>query len=115
MGFCNCAAGEGHWSVDNYTVMFLALGGYFIIHGVERIILIQEQLSKNRIIVEEDHHGVISASVHSATDVKRSKTHVVYTKAKHIVLRNNSLNGDVDVCVVMKVGVVLSNDGDGAC
>jgi DNA-directed RNA polymerase III subunit RPC2 len=29
-------------------------GGYFIIRGVEKVILIQEQLSKNRIIVEQD-------------------------------------------------------------
>lgn len=29
-------------------------GGYFIVKGVEKVILIQEQLSKNRIIIEQD-------------------------------------------------------------
>jgi DNA-directed RNA polymerase beta subunit len=29
-------------------------GGYFIVKGVERVILMQEQLSKNRVIIEED-------------------------------------------------------------
>ena len=29
-------------------------GGYFIVKGVEKVILIQEQLSKNRMIVDTD-------------------------------------------------------------
>jgi DNA-directed RNA polymerase III subunit RPC2 len=29
-------------------------GGYFIVKGVEKVILIQEQLSKNRIIIDSD-------------------------------------------------------------
>ncbi|KAJ3035069.1 DNA-directed RNA polymerase III core subunit ret1 [Rhizophlyctis rosea] len=77
-------------------------GGYFIIHGVEKIILIQEQLSKNRIIIEEDTNGAIGASVHSATDVKRSKTNVVYSR-KVLVLKHNSLTVDIDVCIAMGV------------
>lgn len=41
-------------------------GGYFIVKGTEKVILVQEQLSKNRIIVETDHaKGVVSASVTS--------------------------------------------------
>lgn len=32
-------------------------GGYFVIRGTEKVILIQEQLSKNRIIVEIDRTG----------------------------------------------------------
>lgn len=32
-------------------------GGYFIVRGAEKVILIQEQLSKNRIIVELDTKG----------------------------------------------------------
>lgn len=38
-------------------------GGYFIVKGVEKVILIQEQLSKNRIIVEADRKGTVGASV----------------------------------------------------
>jgi DNA-directed RNA polymerase III subunit RPC2 len=29
-------------------------GGYFIVNGTEKVILVQEQLSKNRVIVETD-------------------------------------------------------------
>ncbi len=32
-------------------------GGYFIVNGTEKVILIQEQLSKNRILVEKDVRG----------------------------------------------------------
>eukprot|EP00954_Amorphochlora_amoebiformis_P026518 1379749-Amorphochlora_amoeboformis.AAC.2 len=39
-------------------------GGYFIVRGVEKVILIQEQLSKNRIIMELDRKaGDICAQV----------------------------------------------------
>lgn len=39
-------------------------GGYFIVNGTEKVILVQEQLSKNRIIVENDvKKGVVQASV----------------------------------------------------
>uniref|UniRef100_A0A4W6E8J3 DNA-directed RNA polymerase subunit beta n=1 Tax=Lates calcarifer TaxID=8187 RepID=A0A4W6E8J3_LATCA len=37
-------------------------GGYFIVKGQEKVILIQEQLSKNRIIVEQDRKGAVGAS-----------------------------------------------------
>lgn len=39
------------------------IGGYFIVKGQEKVILIQEQLSKNRIIVEQDRKGAVGASV----------------------------------------------------
>ena len=42
-------------------------GGYFIIKGVEKVILMQEQLSKNRVIIEEDSKGNIAASITSST------------------------------------------------
>ena len=43
--------------------MCLVTGGYFIVKGQEKVILIQEQLSKNRIIVEQDRKGAVGASV----------------------------------------------------
>ena len=41
----------------------LFTGGYFIIKGTEKVILIQEQLSKNRIIVKGDKKGLIQVYV----------------------------------------------------
>lgn len=39
-------------------------GGYFVVKGTEKVILVQEQLSKNRIIVETDEKkGLVQASV----------------------------------------------------
>lgn len=39
-------------------------GGYFIVNGTEKVILVQEQLSKNRVIVEQDvRKGIIQATV----------------------------------------------------
>ena len=39
-------------------------GGYFIVNGTEKVILVQEQLSKNRIIVEMDpKKEIVQASV----------------------------------------------------
>ena len=38
-------------------------GGYFITGGVEKVILIQEQLSKNRMIVEVDSKNMVTCSV----------------------------------------------------
>ena len=41
-------------------------GGYFVVKGTEKVILVQEQLSKNRILVETDNSkGTVSASVTS--------------------------------------------------
>ncbi|PIK34752.1 putative DNA-directed RNA polymerase III subunit RPC2-like, partial [Apostichopus japonicus] len=38
-------------------------GGYFVVRGSEKVILIQEQLSKNRMIVELDRKGMVSCNV----------------------------------------------------
>ncbi|EAN81639.1 DNA-directed RNA polymerase III, putative, partial [Trypanosoma cruzi] len=42
-------------------------GGYFIIKGVEKVCLVQEQQSKNRVIIEADDNGNIVAHVQSKT------------------------------------------------
>lgn len=41
-------------------------GGYFIVNGTEKVILVQEQISKNRVIVEKGtRFGIVQASVTS--------------------------------------------------
>lgn len=45
-------------------------GGYFVVKGTEKVILVQEQLSKNRIIVETDSvKGIVQASCTSCVSL----------------------------------------------
>lgn len=77
-------------------------GGYFIVNGTEKVILVQEQLSKNRIIVEADiKKGLITASVTSSTHARKSKSYVVLKKDL-LYMRHNILNEDVPICVLLK-------------
>lgn len=64
-------------------------GGYFIVKGTEKVILIQEQLSKNRIIIDTDSKGEVQSSVTSSTHERKSKTNLV-TKNGKIYLRHNT-------------------------
>ncbi len=75
--------------------------GYFIVRGVERVVLIQEQMSKNRIIVELDAKKNLQAQVTSSTHERKSRTTVTMKNAKFYV-RHNSLVEDIPVVVVLK-------------
>ena len=76
-------------------------GGYFIVKGTEKVILIQEQLSKNRIIVDLDTHGQVLASVTSSTHERKSKTNIVIKQGR-LHLRHNAFSEDVNVAIVMR-------------
>ncbi|KAF8591774.1 beta and beta-prime subunits of DNA dependent RNA-polymerase [Ramaria rubella] len=78
-------------------------GGYFVVKGTEKVILVQEQLSKNRIIVETDStKGTVSASVTSSTHGGlKSKTYVATKKGK-IYLKHNSLSDDIPIVIALK-------------
>ena len=52
--------------------------GYFVIKGVEKVVLIQEQLSKNRIIIEYDNKNeTMVANVASSTHETKSRASVL--------------------------------------
>ncbi|WOH04390.1 hypothetical protein DCAR_0623799 [Daucus carota subsp. sativus] len=76
-------------------------GGYFIVKGTEKVILIQEQLSKNRIIIDTDKKGCVQASVMSSTEARKSKTVIVMEKEK-IYLSLNQFEKKVPIMAVMK-------------
>ncbi|KAL8365029.1 hypothetical protein RB595_004033 [Gaeumannomyces hyphopodioides] len=77
-------------------------GGYFIINGTEKVILIQEQLSKNRVIVEADEkNNIITASVTSSTHERKSKTYVTLKKER-ISLNHNTLVEPIPIAIVLK-------------
>eukprot|EP00986_Skeletonema_menzelii_P010588 scaffold5213_cov143-Skeletonema_menzelii.AAC.1 len=84
-------------------------GGYFIIKGVEKVILIQEQLSKNRVIIEEDSKtGCVSASITSSTRERKSKAYI-FIKNGRLFLKHNTLAEDVPICVAIKAMGVESD------
>lgn len=56
-------AGKEEVELARMTECPLDPGGYFVVKGTEKVILVQEQLSKNRIIVETDPaKGIVQAS-----------------------------------------------------
>ncbi|KAF8918335.1 hypothetical protein CPB85DRAFT_1281548 [Mucidula mucida] len=85
-------------------------GGYFIVKGTEKVILVQEQLSKNRIIVETDSvKGIVQASCTSSTHGGiKSKTYVI-TKKGRIYLRHNSVTEDIPIAIALKALGVQSD------
>ncbi|KAG7662642.1 RET1 [[Candida] subhashii] len=84
-------------------------GGYFIVNGTEKVILVQEQLSKNRIIVEADEKkGLVQASVTSSTHERKSKTYVI-TKHDKIFLKHNSISEDIPIVIVLKAAGITSD------
>ncbi|KAL9273937.1 DNA-directed RNA polymerase III subunit 2-like protein [Drosera capensis] len=68
---------------------------------VVQVILVQEQLSNNRIIIDINKKGNLIASVTSSTAVLKSKTVVVMEKEK-IYLELNKFNGKIPIMVIMK-------------
>ncbi|XP_046663872.1 DNA-directed RNA polymerase III subunit RPC2 [Homalodisca vitripennis] len=76
-------------------------GGYFIVRGTEKVILIQEQLSRNRMIVEEDRKGGIQCQVTSSTYDKKSRTNIIMKRGKYY-MKHNLLQDDIPIVVVFK-------------
>lgn len=84
-------------------------GGYFIVNGTEKVILVQEQLSKNRIIVETDpKKDIVQASVTSSSNERKSKSYIILKKDR-LYLRHNVLSEDVPLVIVLKAMGVHSD------
>jgi hypothetical protein len=83
-------------------------GGYFVVKGVEKVILIQEQLSKNRVILEEDGKGDVCASITSSTHERKSKAYLGIKHGK-VYLKNNTLGEDIPIVIVLKAMGVESD------
>lgn len=76
-------------------------GGYFIVKGNEKVILIQEQLSKNRIIIDKDSKGRVTASVTSSTHETKSKT-VFFMDKDKIYLQLNQFSKPIPIMIILK-------------
>ena len=59
------------------------------VQGTEKVILIQEQLSKNRVLVDLDRQGNVVASVTSHTTERKVKTNLA-TKHGRLLLQHNA-------------------------
>jgi DNA-directed RNA polymerase III subunit RPC2 len=81
-------------------------GGYFITRGTEKVILIQEQLSKNRMLVELDRSGLMSCHVTSSTHATKTKTIVCEKNGKYY-LKHNSLS---EVCIQILKNVIFKSE-----
>ncbi|KAL5333479.1 hypothetical protein BJX70DRAFT_403521 [Aspergillus crustosus] len=77
-------------------------GGYFIVNGTEKVILVQEQLSKNRIIVETDpKKEIVQASVTSSSNERKSKSYIVLKKER-LYVKHNVLSEDIPIVILLK-------------
>ncbi|KAI6649806.1 DNA-directed RNA polymerase III subunit RPC2 [Oopsacas minuta] len=83
-------------------------GGYFVVKGVEKVILIQEQISMNRMIVDENRKGSMECAVTSSTHERKSRTSV-WLHYRKVYLKHNSLTEDIPVVIILK-GMGLSSD-----
>jgi DNA-directed RNA polymerase III subunit RPC2 len=77
-------------------------GGYFIVNGTEKVILVQEQLSKNRVIVENDpKKEIVQASVTSSSNERKSKSYIIHKKER-LYLRHNVLSEDIPLVILLR-------------
>ena len=76
-------------------------GGYFIVKGQEKTILMQEQVPYNRIMVVKDSRGSITASITSSTE--ESKTRIdLFFQDNILVVRHSTLSEPIPFIVLMK-------------
>lgn len=98
----NCVlANKTHFEMAKLQECPYDPGGYFVVNGVERVILMQEQLSKNRMIVEEDRKNGVMCQVTSSTHERKSRT-VVGVKHGRYILKHNCFTEDIPVGIVFK-------------
>lgn len=84
-------------------------GGYFVVKGQEKVILIQEQLSKNRVLVEFDKNtNQIYSSVASSTHERKTKTTVILKRGR-LYVQHNSFTEIIPVCIIFKAMGIVSD------
>ncbi|KAL7639520.1 UNVERIFIED_CONTAM: hypothetical protein RMT77_010021 [Armadillidium vulgare] len=105
---CILATCQTHMEMAKYLECPLDPGGYFIVKGLEKVILIQEQLSKNRMILEYDKKSGITCQVTSSTHEKKSRTILAMKKGK-FYLKHNTLAEDIPIVVLFKAMGISSD------
>uniref|UniRef100_A0A7E4ZYZ0 DNA-directed RNA polymerase subunit beta n=1 Tax=Panagrellus redivivus TaxID=6233 RepID=A0A7E4ZYZ0_PANRE len=85
-------------------------GGYFIIRGTEKVVLMHEQMAKNRIMINRNSKKELVCEVMSSTSQRKSKTYVCNKKGKYYV-QHNQLGEDIPVIVLFKA-LGMESDAD---
>lgn len=105
----NCVlTGKSHFELAKMNECPHDPGGYFIVNGQEKVILIQEQMLRNRIILEEDSKGCIVASCNSVTHERKTKTNIV-GRAGRYYMRHNIFQDDIPVTIIFKAMGIVSD------
>lgn len=73
-------------------------GGYFVVNGSEKVILIHEQLAKNRMLIEE---GPV-CQVTSASLERKSRTNIVINKKGQISMKHNAFTEDIPIFILLR-------------
>eukprot|EP00351_Strombidinopsis_sp_SopsisLIS2011_P000867 CAMPEP_0116885612 /NCGR_PEP_ID=MMETSP0463-20121206/19071_1 /TAXON_ID=181622 /ORGANISM="Strombidinopsis sp, Strain SopsisLIS2011" /LENGTH=107 /DNA_ID=CAMNT_0004544425 /DNA_START=447 /DNA_END=771 /DNA_ORIENTATION=- len=99
LGSSNCwLTGKSHQELAQMRECPYDPRGYFIVKGVEKVILIQEQMSKNRIIIEvESKNRNLCAQVTSSTYEKKQGP-----LNEKFYLKHNLFAEDIPVVVAFK-------------
>ena len=84
-------------------------GGYFIIKGVEKIILIQEQLNLNRMVIEYDFNGNPCVSTTTKVDSIKLKNSVLL-KNKRLFFRHKIFIEDIPLIIIFRFFGFGQND-----
>ncbi|CAM9438711.1 unnamed protein product [Choristocarpus tenellus] len=61
----------------------------------------QEQLSKNRVIIELDAKKNVSAAITSSTHERKSRCNIHFKNGK-VYMKHNSLGDDVPIVIVLR-------------
>ncbi|KAF4698531.1 DNA-directed RNA polymerase III subunit RPC2, partial [Perkinsus olseni] len=85
-------------------------GGYFIIKGTEKVLLMQEQLSNNRIIVEMDAKKMVQAVVTSSTADNKSRTVVCFKSELSGLFVKHSAFTELIPAVIMLRAMGMESD-----
>ncbi|KAF7994414.1 hypothetical protein HCN44_003886 [Aphidius gifuensis] len=105
----NCVlTDKSHFQLAELDDCPLDPGGYFVINGQEKVILIQEQMLRNRILLEKDTKGCFVAFCNSSTDERKTKTTIVGKSGKYY-LRHNIFQDDIPICVLFKAMGITSD------
>eukprot|EP00756_Hemistasia_phaeocysticola_P064166 Hpha_TRINITY_DN7574_c0_g1::TRINITY_DN7574_c0_g1_i1::g.19131::m.19131/K03021/RPC2, POLR3B; DNA-directed RNA polymerase III subunit RPC2 len=80
-------------------------GGYFVIRGAEKVCLVQENMARNRILIDyndkEQKDSAFRSIVNSSTQVTKTRT-VLVLKGGRVKLKHNSFTDELPVCIVLK-------------